>query len=196
MNDIPASTLPAPMPIEPADTSVKAALSHFFEQHETSAYLRARRVTRDSDTALELVQEAMTRLVSHYRDRPPAQWPALFQRILQNQLRDWQRQQYGPRAGWRFAAYDEQDEQNPTLPAASSLEPDRGMARGRFHAALAQAVASLAPQQQRTFMLRCWDGLNEQQTADRLGISIGSVKTHYFRALQQLRARLEAYRHE
>ena len=196
MHDTLASTAPAPKPTELDDAAVKAALSHFLAQHETSAYLRARRVTRDSDTALELVQEAMTRLVSHYRDRPPAQWPVLFQRILQNQLRDWQRQQYGARAGWRFTTYDEQEEQNPTLPAASSSEPDRALARGRFHAALVQAVASLAPQQQRTFMLRCWDGLNEQQTADRLGITVGSVKTHYFRALQQLRARLEVYRHE
>ncbi len=65
-----AITLPHSALIDPAADTIQKQLSRFLEQTETRAYLMARHVTRDSDAALELVQEAMTRLVSHYRHRP------------------------------------------------------------------------------------------------------------------------------
>ena len=77
-------------------------------------------------------------------------------------------------------------DQGPLPPA--QLESDEAMA------ALEQAIAALPARQREAFLLRNFEGMDVAETAATMKCSQGSVKTHYFRALQALRAKLGEFR--
>jgi RNA polymerase sigma-70 factor (ECF subfamily) len=136
----------------------------------------------------------MTALVTRYGMRPPAEWAPLFHRILQNRIRDWSRRR-ALRDRWRAwlgRADDVAAETDPIAEIPDSASPDPAD-RAEFAAAARQldaALRTLPLRQQQAFLLRTWEGLDVAETAAAMRCSQGSVKTHYFRAIQSLRGRL------
>ena len=91
-----------------------------------------------------------------------------------------------------FRSEADEDEPDPIAEAASEDPlPVRRLEIGEAMAALEKALQALPRRQQQAFLLRTLEGLDVAQTARAMGCSEGSVKTHYFRALQTLRAQLE-----
>ena len=68
-------------------------LSDFLKSVEKRAFKRTAYTVRDDDAALDIVQDAMIRLAEKYADRPAAELPLVFQRILSNATMDWFRRQ-------------------------------------------------------------------------------------------------------
>lgn len=177
------------------------ALDRFLASIEKRAFRMARLATRQDDDALELVQEAMLKLVQQYRERPPEEWKPLFYRILENCLADWHRAQQRQRRWlfWRQPGSHpaEQDDDPDHTPESGHTDdndhrysrfqnPEQALIRDRQQQAVLALLENLPLQQQQCFLLRCWEGLSVQETAAALAISEGSVKTHLHRVRQKL----------
>ena len=156
---------------------------------------------RDDQAALDIVQDAMLRLAEKYGDRPGAELPMLFQRILQNAIRDWFRRQK-VRSTWitlfssLLPGRGEDEDQDPleTLAAAGEsnpeeLPPDR-LERAQVIEIIEQEIAKLPTRQREAFLMRYWEELDVAETARVMGCSEGSVKTHCSRAAHALAAAL------
>ncbi len=170
------------------------ALDRFLAGIERRAFRIAHMATGDADEALDLVQDAMLKLVQRYGTREETEWRPLFHRILQSRIRDWYRRTK-VRNRWRQwfgSRRDDEDQDDPIEAVAdqSELPSDDRLALKRATAALEQAVQALPLRQQQAFLLRAWEELDVAQTARAMGCSEGSVKTHYFRAVQALRKAL------
>lgn len=154
---------------------------------------------RDPDEAMDIVQDAMIKLVSSYADRPAKEWPALFHRILQNRIRDFQRRQNVRQKVMSWMPISRDAEQAGVDPIQSApdlapdAQPDQLAVQDDLAEAMDAAVAQLPPRQQQTFMLRAWEGLDVASTAAAMGCSQGSVKTHYSRAVHALREKLQSH---
>ena len=155
---------------------------------------------REEQAALDIVQDAMLRLAEKYGDRPVAELPMLFQRILQNAIRDWFRRQK-VRSVWvtlfsaLFAGHED-DERDPVdrMPAAESAEtrPHEHLERTQLVEIIEQEISRLPTRQREAFLMRYWEELDVADTARAMGCSEGSVKTHCSRAAQALSLALKA----
>lgn len=171
----------------------KQALERFLASVERRGYVMARMATGNTEEAMDIVQDAMLQLVQHYGTRDEAEWGPLFYRILQRRIYDWFRRTR-VRNRWRhWFSREEEADNDPleNLPDPVAVDPARGAAIDQTLAELKNAVAQLPLRQQQAFLLRAWEGLDVEQTAHAMGCSIGSVKTHYSRAIHTLRERLK-----
>jgi RNA polymerase sigma-70 factor, ECF subfamily len=155
----------------------------------------------DREAGLDVVQDAMEKLITRYGDRPEQEWAPLFWRILQNRIMDAHRRRsvrnrvvslFGFGHGGKQGA--DQESEPVDWADTRTPEPDQALNDSRFGGDLEAALAALPLRQQQAFLLRVWEGLDTAETAQALGISEGSVKTHVHRAVAALRKRLEAYR--
>lgn len=170
------------------------AIDHFLAGVERRALRIAQIATGNDDEALDLVQEAMVRLVQHYADRDDSEWGPLFHCILQSRIRDWYRRAK-VRNRWReWFGHNPESDENSDDPletvADPSAGPDEELRRKRAGSALIAALRTLPLRQQQAFLLRIWEELDVAQTAAAMKCSEGSVKTHLFRALRSLRKQL------
>lgn len=168
---------------------------------ERRAFKQALFALRDEDAALDAVQDAMLKLTDKYADKPAEELPMLFQRILQNVIRDCFRRNR-VRSLWTtlFSAFSSGEE--PELDPLETLEtaadskqqdsPQQRLEQTQIMAAIEKEIARLPPRQRQAFLMRYWEEMDIAETAAAMGCSEGSVKTHCFRAVQTLAASLRA----
>lgn len=174
-------------------------LSDFLESVERRAFKQTVYAVRDDHAALDIVQDAMMKLAEKYGNNPATEFPMLFQRILQNTMRDfWRRQKV--RNLWTtllssFGGSSEGDEDRDPLETIDveddSDEPSAQLERSQTIKLIERALEKLPTRQREAFVLRYWEEMNVAETADIMGCSEGSVKTHCSRAVHAMALELK-----
>ncbi len=156
---------------------------------------------RNEETALDLVQDSMMKLAEKYGGRPAEELPMLFQRILQNTIRDYYRRSK-VRSLWTtllssFSPSDD-EEHDPleTMEVESGSytpnTPDGQLQQSQVLAIIEKEIRALPARQREAFLMRYWEDMDVAETAAAMGCSDGSVKTHCSRATHALAAALKA----
>ncbi len=185
---------PDVMPFDAAPASAPVDLDAFLASVERRAFRIAELAIGHREDALDVVQEAMIRLVA-YRDRPASEWTPLFWSILRSQVADRHRRNGVRRRFMAVLGRDEDQREDPLemLPDPGQ-DPAARVADEKAWAALGQAVRRLPRRQREAYLLRELQGLDVADTAAAMGCSDGSVKTHLSRAMSALRTYLEDWR--
>jgi RNA polymerase sigma-70 factor (ECF subfamily) len=178
--------------------ATRQELEDFLGATERRAFKQAFYAVRNEEVALDLVQDAMTRLVERYADRPREELPPLFQRILQNVIYDhFRREKVRKLWGTLVSSFvpadaepgDESDpldfiEAEPGTGAGESA--DSTAERQQLLGIIEDEIARLPDRQREAFLLRYWEEFDVAETAALMGCSEGSVKTHCSRATRAL----------
>lgn len=169
-------------------------IDQFLAEVERRALRIAEIAVRDRDEALDLVQDAMIKLVRNYSARGSDEWAPLFYRILQNGVRDWHRRQAVRRRVMTWFPKAKSDDNDydaiAAAPDPAGRSPDEELQNSEAMRDMEVAVHELPTRQREAFMLRTFEGLDVAGTAVAMGCSEGSVKTHYSRAVHTLREKL------
>ena len=177
-------------------------MEQFLKYIERRAFHMARLSTGDTEVALDVVQDAMYKLVQKYSAKTAEEWKPLFYQILSRKLTDYYRRKSVRDKVFVWSKPFSQDDHEAPIDltvnasAPKSETPDEMHMRNQRIAKLDQSVKQLPHRQRQAFMLRCWEGLSTIDTALAMGCSQGSVKTHYSRAMHSLREMLEDYRND
>ncbi len=181
---------------EEKNLASRKELSDFLASVERRAFKQSVFSVQDEESALDIVQDAMMRLAEKYADRPAAELPLLFQRILQNAIRDHFRRGK-VRSTWTtllsslgFGGEDDDADPLETMEVDEHsnvpASPADRLEQAQVMEAIEQAVKALPERQREAFLLRYWEELDVSETAKAMGCSEGSVKTHCSRATHAL----------
>lgn len=181
-----ARAKPANLPAQ----SDAPTLEEFLASVRGRAFRFAELGLRSREDALDVVQDAMTRMLG-YADRPAHEWTALFWTILRSRIIDTQRRRTF-RLGWMTSASGQESEGVEW--ADTGAGPSRTHDGREAWARLSEALRGLPRRQREAFTLRVLEELDVATTARVMGCSEGSVKTHLSRARGALQKQLEEFR--
>ena len=177
-------------------------LSDFLENVERRAFKQAVYAVRKDESALDIVQDAMIKLAEKYGDRPAAELPMLFQRILQTTILDYFRREK-VRNTWvsLFSSMGPSSEDHEDFDILETYAAEEGSAaessadqveRAQMLALIEDEIQKLPARQREAFLMRYWQDMDVAETAEAMGCSEGSVKTHCSRATHALAESLKA----
>jgi RNA polymerase sigma-70 factor (ECF subfamily) len=187
----------------PPRMATEKELSSFLEAVERKAFKQAVYAVRKDEAALDIVQDAMIKLAEKYGDKPAAELPMLFQRILQNTIHDYFRREK-VRNGWisLFSGLGNDPDDSENFDLLETYEAEEGteaaessadkVEREQVLAVIDEEIQKLPARQREAFLMRYWQDMDVAETAAAMGCSEGSVKTHCSRATHALAQALKA----
>ncbi len=143
--------------------------------------LTALRILHDADLAADAVQEAVVALWR--RDEPPASLGAWLQRVVTLRSLSLARR--------RRRLRDHEDRARLGRPEGSSRDdPAANLERRDLARAVREALVRLRPEHREILTLRDVEGRGYEETADVLGVPVGTVRSRLHRARAALGAEL------
>ena len=177
-------------------------LNDFLKSVERRAFKRSVYHVREEESALDIVQDSMMKLAEHYGDKPAAELPLLFQRILANCTLDWFRRNKTRKALFSNLSDFESDSGDGEFNLLETLElqdesqqtesAEKTVSRQQILLEIEKEIQELPARQREAFLLRYWEEMDVAETAAAMGCSDGSVKTHCSRAVLALSKALKA----
>lgn len=145
----------------------------------------------------------MLKLAAKYAHRPAEELPLLFQRILQNTIRDHMRRSRVRNMWTTLLSTFSREEEDDADPLDTLEVPDDAggqaatgplaqVEQAQVLAIIEEEISRLPPRQREAFLLRYWEELDTAETAAAMGCTEGSVKTHCSRATHTLAAALRS----
>jgi len=193
----------APLNRAPHCMATDKELSDFLENVERRAFKQAVYAVRKDEAALDIVQDAMIKLAEKYGDKPAAELPMLFQRILQNTIHDFFRREK-VRNTWvsLFSSMGSDAQEHEDFDLLETYEAEEGSQasestadkyeRQQVLSLIDDEIQKLPTRQREAFLMRYWEDMDVAETASAMGCSEGSVKTHCSRATHALAQALKA----
>jgi RNA polymerase sigma-70 factor (ECF subfamily) len=167
------------------------ALNDLFRRYRLVAYRVAYRLLGNEADALDAVQEAFAKALTHlggFQGR--SSFKTWLLRIVSNASLDLGRAR-GRREALSFDAMGPQHREE-VEPLVADMA-GRDLERADLRRLLKRALDQLPPAQRQTFVLHAEAGLSYREVADTLNISIGTVMSRLFYARQKLRALLDVW---
>jgi len=167
------------------------ALNELFRRYRPVAYRVAYRLLGNEADALDAVQEAFVKALTHLRGfQGRSSFKTWLLRVVSNASLDLGRSR-GRREALSFDAMGPQNREE-VEPLVADMA-GRDLEREELRLLLKRALDQLPPAQRQTFVLHAEAGLSYRDVADTLNISIGTVMSRLFYARQKLRALLNVW---
>jgi RNA polymerase sigma factor (sigma-70 family) len=172
-------------------------MNAFLAGVERRAFKQAMFAVRNEESALDIVQDSMLKIVEKYADKPAEELPMLFTRIVQNTIFDYFRRNK-IRNQWTtllgdLGAGDGSDDDFDILEAIEvesgaqlAQSPQQALEQTQVMKIIESVIEKLPTRQREAFLLRYWEEYDTTETAQVMGCSEGSVKTHCSRAVHAL----------
>lgn len=164
-------------------------LNVFFIEHEKKAFSIAFMSLKNHEDALDVVQDVMIKFVEKYKNKKQALWTPLFYRMIQNRITDFHRKNTKQKKYLKFF-YQEDKNEIENIKDVNETNCIKQIEQFEKIEQLQNALEKLPTRQLQAFICRIWEGLSVKETAKSMKCSQGSVKTHLFRALNQIREEL------
>lgn len=152
-------------------------MTDLFDAHSQEALRLAYLLTGDSELARDVTQDAFIRLFGRFRDKvAPEGFSTYLRRTIVNLCKDhWRRQEVAR----RFLKRRTRERLTHSMPMIEERDEQWELLR------------SLPTRQRAAIVLRFYEDLSEQQTAEVLGCSVGAVKGLVSRGTDALRKKME-----
>jgi RNA polymerase sigma-70 factor (ECF subfamily) len=165
----------------------RTALEELFRRYRDAAYRVAHRLLGNEPDALDAVQEAFVKALTHLDGfERRSTFKTWLLRIVSNASLDLGRQ----RGRREMLSLERADWSEPEADTSPGADPLQVVEQADLRQALDTALAQLPDAQRRTFVLHVDAGLSYREVAEVMKISIGTVMSRLFYARQKLKGML------